>query len=182
MTGVWARGAVLSVALAISGVQAALAHGLPGSELRLSQMEGQLQIVVVLPVEDLAKAAPSLQGLVGLTSDQAIPADVAARVDAYFTAHLSVTQTSGGLPLSLVSASIGVGESHDVGTFGELRLVLSAPLIDGDVFPLTLAYDAVMHEVRNHRATVYWAEIGTTPRPMAAFGFQGTNSVLLERP
>ncbi|MGS0469176.1 hypothetical protein ACU8V3_20190 [Cobetia marina] len=36
---------------------------------------------------------------------------------------------------------------------------------------LLLKYDAVMHEVRNHRADVYWQTPDGDTRPLAGFGF-----------
>ncbi|TKD62067.1 hypothetical protein FBG13_11040 [Cobetia marina] len=36
---------------------------------------------------------------------------------------------------------------------------------------LLLKYDAVMHEVRNHRADVYWQTPDGATRPLAGFGF-----------
>lgn len=66
-----------------------------------------------------------------------------------------------------------------------LSLTADAPAT-AEALSLTLTYDAVMHEVRNHRATVFWASPDRRPVMVADFGFRPTNGaqqpILLVQP
>lgn len=86
--------------------------------------------------------------------------------------------------LTLTRATLEQGQNDHVGKY--VNLVVDFVATDSPAAALTLAYDAVMHEVRNHRATVYWRKADGPPEGLADFGFQGSgslaNPVRLSRP
>jgi hypothetical protein len=78
-------------------------------------------------------------------------------------------------------------ENAQVGTYKLLVLYFKTPLPASEVpSALTPTYDAVMHKVRNHRATVYWSKPDAAPQGIADFGFHSLNGtpqpVLLQIP
>ncbi len=178
------RVAILALSLFCSGITAVQAHALPGSVLTFSQDQESLTLSISLPVEDLALAAPSLAMLESWTPDQDMPlADIAA----YFEEHLVLRNASGNFALSLTQTALQTDANHNVGEYVLLVLQFTSDVpADGDIFPLSLTYDAVMHEIRNHRATVLWAEPGSSLQLLADFGFRTTGgsqqTVVLERP
>ena len=187
----WVPGRVILLALLLffftgkTGI--GFAHSLPGSTLTFSQTDGQIQLSITLPLEDLILASPVLKALEDTPSDQDVPAKCTELLSTYFTDHLILQHTTADLPLTLVRASVQTDRNEQAGAFKALIIQFNAPLPEsGNVFPLTLTYDAIMHEVRNHRATVYWAQPGTNLNRLAEFGFQTVDGklrpVLLRKP
>lgn len=181
------RAIALAFSLLAAGCGPVLAHSLPGSVLTLWQEEAQLDLSVILPLEELIVAAPEFRDLDGLPPGQDLFPENIERVAAYFADHLELRKDAADLPLTVMRATIGTDENSHVGTYKTLNVRFASPLPAPDAaLPLTLVYDAVMHEVRNHRASVYWGQPGTDSREVAEFGFQAADgtprSVLLPAP
>lgn len=160
------------------------AHALPGSVLTFWQQDAQLNLSVSLPLDELIVAAPPLGDLAELPVGRDLSEANAKRLAAYFQAHLHVRSGNDELPLTLTRATLEQGQNDHVGKY--VNLVVDFVATDSPAAALTLAYDAVMHEVRNHRATVYWRKADGPPEGLADFGFQGSgslaNPVRLSRP
>ncbi len=148
-------GAALPVCLA--------AHPLPGAVIVISVDPTRLSLTVSVPAADLAlaKVGRTAQSL----DESPIPRDIKQALATYFAGHLRLTvdgQTN--LTLTLNRTYLERATHEHLGAFTLLVLDFSAPLASGStVFPLTLTYDAVMHEIRNHRATVFWRNSGQEP-------------------
>lgn len=132
----------------------AVAHALPGSTIVAQIKEGTLDLTVQVARDDLVIAAPDLAWLEDLPHQEALAAPLHAAFGAYFSAHLHVMHEGEPLLLTLRDVSL-VTDHHDhVGQFLVVKSHWQAATPSpGD---LLLRYDAVMHEVRNHRATVIW--------------------------
>jgi hypothetical protein len=139
------------------------AHPLPGSTVTLLPEAGNLSVVVTLPLHELDLAMPGGTGL-DAPPDGPLPAAVAGRIGAYLDDHLSLMSGDIDLPLALDSASVADATDDHVGTYDRVTVTLSAPVAAGpDLFPLTLSFDAVMHEVRSHQTAVYLQTPGAAP-------------------
>ncbi|MEP3673829.1 hypothetical protein [Sulfitobacter sp.] len=174
------RGAILACFMWVSAVGAAFTHGLPGSVLTLSQTEGMLDLEVQIPLEELVIAGPALRVLEDVPRDQGVSEDQRDLLATYFRDHLALERGEGPLPLSLERASLRSVQHHDVGSYDLLVLDFTAVLSDPkqEIFPLTLFYDAVMHEVRSHKATVYWSEDDADPVGLARFLYRPTDGAM----
>ena len=179
-----ALGRTIAFALSIAILLGTLAqaHPLPGSTLTLSIEDEQLTLSITLPIEDLVIAAPQLHPLETQALGQDLPPEVLSTVTAYFDQHLSIEHPSSALPLTLTGATLQTAQTEEAGQFTTLILSLTTPVPEalfdpGALFPLHLTYDAVMHEVRNHRATVFWTAPGAAALPLANFGFQTLGGV-----
>lgn len=171
--GPFGRAVGLAMWLLIAGCSGAFAHALPGSTLVLWQEGDRLALTITLALEDLVVASPQFTDLEDVETGHELSAPQAARVAAYLEDHVDLRTPSTDLEPTLVNASLATGENAHVGRFTTLIATLVIPLPErGDPFPLTLVYDAVMHEVRNHRATVYWGSPGTPLEAIADFGFR----------
>ncbi|WP_341365951.1 hypothetical protein [Yoonia sp. BS5-3] len=182
-------GRVLALALLlfIGGMQSALAHALPGSVLFLSHDQGQMNVTILLPIEDLVIAAPALKALEDLDGGQDITPAQQTQIGAYFAAHLKLQTEDGVIALELIEATIKTAGNAEVGTYNELTIQLTGTsAADMPLFPMRLSYDAVMHEVRNHRATVYWKDPTGMVSGVAEFGYRRIGGkvqpVLITRP
>ncbi len=166
----WALVLVLFLELSRAGV--VFAHALPGSLLTFSQDEEGSTLTISLPLEDLALAHSAFAALQEAPLDKALPADRIERLAEYFADHVAIEHNTMDLPLTLESAVLRSARNEHVGRY--TLLVLSFPVgvsNVADAAPLTLTYDAVMHEVRNHRATVFWTSPDERPVMIADFGF-----------
>jgi len=173
------RAFVLALCLWIIGAVGAFAHALPGSVLTLSADQDILKLSITLPLEDLIIAAPEQQPIDDLPVGQALPSLVVARLQAYFAKHMKFDTPSAHVPLSLDYVRLQTGENDHVGQFKELVLEFSGPLPDSEsVFPILLAYNAVMHEIRNHRTLVLWTASDGATTALAEFGYQKADSGL----
>ncbi|MCF7746501.1 hypothetical protein GLP43_02770 [Sulfitobacter sp. M39] len=169
---IW-RSGLLALVVFIGSIGAVLAHALPGSVLLLRQQGSALQLTIQFPLDDLIIAAPELSALEELPSGQPLPQELAAALALYLGHHLAVTKASSPLALAMSDARIQF-TYHD--HLGHFALVISQWQMadDGDrSTPLILTYDAVMHEVRNHRAAVLWGEQNGELRPILEFGYLG---------
>jgi hypothetical protein len=152
------RLAVLAGALIASAV-CAFAHPLPGSTLTIAHQTASVQVTLTIPLPELIVARPSLKELGGVAKNTNLPAQPQLDLAAYLRQHMTVSPASQSpLELQLVTALVQDAQHEDAGHFGLLVVQMSAPLQpNASLFPATLTYDAVMHEVRNHRATVWFA-------------------------
>lgn len=179
---IW-RSCLLAFAVFVGCAGAVLAHALPGSVLLLRKQGSALQLTVQFPVEDLIIAAPDLHDLEALPPNQPLPQELAAALARYLERHLSVTKDAVPINLTMIDARIQ-STYHD--HLGHFALIVSQWQIT-DAWdrstPLLLTYDAVMHEVRNHRAMVQWIEHDGKSRPISEFGYLGAaDGTLLYRP
>lgn len=177
----------LAVCLQLLIVATVSAHALPGSVLTFSQEHDSLLLSMNMPLEDLIVASPGLEALQDIPADIDLPDADRASLENYFLQHLDLRSAETTYPLSLLSATLRTAQNEHVGDYTELALSWSThTLVAAQAFPLTLTYDAVMHEVRNHRATVLWQSPGRQPSMLANFGFKTTvgnqQTVLLTQP
>ncbi len=172
--GLIGRAALLALFVVSTNVGPALAHALPKTVLTFKQDDQQLRLTITLSVEDLVIAHSALAGLETTALDQGLSPQHLADLAAYFSDHLALHDGAAGLALTLESARILQDENEHVGTFRVLIMDWTGTLPDaaGD---LTLTYDAVMHEVRNHRAEVYWTDPDALPIGLVEFGYRRVN-------
>jgi len=165
----------------------AFGHSLPDSKLTFTKSEQQLNLSISFPLEDLLLASPDLSEINQVTVGSALSLQLQDQLESYIIAHLRLQQSNTDLPITFVSASVESAENEHVGLYKLLLSHLTLPgVVDGNVFPLTLSYDAVMHEIRNHRATVFWESSTSGKIVLAEFGFKRLNGkpkpVLLMKP
>lgn len=159
--------AFLTIAMGSLAAPALLAaHPLPGAVIVIKVGESQVNLSLSVPAADLAIAmteatAEDLDGA---------PVSVQTRsaLASYFAQHIAIaTAGQPGPALTLIDART-TRETHDhVGDYTVVILDFAAVVDRGrPVLPLTLTYDAVMHEVRNHQALVLWQTEGQEPIPV----------------
>ena len=169
----------LGASSALAQVQAGAQMAPPaaqGSTLTFWTESNRLKLRVRLPVKDLVVAAPSVDSL----NEAAAPYELSLlerlSVARYLISHLDLTKGRTRLSLTLEDAVLHVADK-DLGPLSLLDVELTASLPRGGrIFPLTLVYDAVMHEVRDHRATVYWQPQGMPAQQLAEFGYRTFNA------
>ncbi|PJE35847.1 hypothetical protein CVM52_15075 [Pseudooceanicola lipolyticus] len=165
------RSSLFALAFLVGSIGSVLAHALPGSVLLLRQQGATLQLTVQFPVEDLIIAAPELAALEKMAADQPLPQEFAAALTRYLGRHLSVTEDGVPLTLKMTDARLQAAYHDHLGHFALLVSQWQMTGVRRDATPLVLTYDAVMHEVRNHRATVQWIEQNGDLRPISEFGY-----------
>lgn len=179
--------AVISLGNGASGaggglIETAHAHALPGSVLTFEQQpQHTLHLTLQFPREDLLIAAPELAALGEQAPGQHLPQPLVDQLGDYLRHHLALSENHTPLTLQLAGARL---ESTYQPQLGDYVLVIT----EWNVKPekpepdsLLLKYDAVMHEVRNHRADVYWQTPDGATRPLAGFGFfHSTHGVRLD--
>jgi hypothetical protein len=145
------------------------AHPLPGSTVTLLPDGDSLTVILTLPLHELDLAMPGGTGLDAAPPDGPLPVAAADRIGAYLDDHLSLLADDGlDLALSLNSATVADATDDHAGTYDRVTVTFSAPVVPGgSVFPLTLGFDAVMHEVRSHQAAVYVQQPGAAPTGLA---------------
>ncbi|MDO6815974.1 hypothetical protein [Cobetia amphilecti] len=162
-------------ALGISGmgiIQSAHAHALPGSMLIFQQQpQHTLKLTLQFPREDLLIAAPQLATLGDAKPDAPLAQTLTDQLGDYLNQHLALSKDGDALPLTLTEAHLTSTYQPQLGDYvlviTEWNMKTEKPEPDS----LLLKYDAVMHEVRNHRADVYWQTPDGDTRPLAGFGF-----------
>lgn len=169
--------AVISIGHGASGaggglIETAHAHALPGSVLTFEQQpQHTLHLTLQFPREDLLIAAPELAALGEQAPGQPLPQPLVDQLGDYLSHHLALSADHTPLTLQLVGARL---ESTYQPQLGDYVLVITEWNVKTDKAEpdsLLLKYDAVMHEVRNHRADVYWQTPDGDTRPLAGFGF-----------
>lgn len=145
----------------------ALAHALPGTDMVITQQADALTIVIAVPVPEL---------LLAMQLPKDTPDVLATHGDAirtYFAAHLMVTDAGGQfLPVAMSGWAIVPVMQDDVGTFDVLQFTAITP--STTTTGLMLHYDAVMHRVANHYATLRQAQ-GTSLRYLGMIGYDHLN-------
>lgn len=138
----------------------AYGHSLPDSELTFSEAHGELHLELSFPLEDFTIALPALAHLMEVKTPALVTQQDAQQIQQYFTAHMRLEHKQQALTMSLKQAILQTDYHHDLGNYVTARLKfvapLTAPLDEYDERLLTLHYDAIMHEVRSHRANLYW--------------------------
>jgi hypothetical protein len=172
------RAVLLASQLAFGVGSAAQAHSLPAAVLVFSQAEQKLELSITLAVHDLEIAAPQFASFSDAPVPYDLPADSIILLAEYLGNHLLVQHEGTDLQLTVSNASLSVGSHEDVGTYKTLVIGLTSTVdSNADIFPLTIRYDAVMHEVRNHRAQVYWVEPNQEHVRLTEIGFQTTDGM-----
>lgn len=166
------RAVALVSALFICCINVAIAHALPSSVLVFSQINNQLTLSINVPLEELLVADVALSPLAELSENESIPADLENRVAAYFSNHLQLQNENTDLLLKFVNVSIQAAEKENVGVYKLLKLKFTATLNSTLRGSMMLKYDAVMHEVRTHKATIYWEERGSDAIFLMTFSFK----------
>jgi hypothetical protein len=183
-----ARIAAFAFSFLILSLGSAFAHSLPGSVLTFWRAGDHLLLSIRLPLEDLTIANTAMDVLESREKGVPLSATDMASLAAYLSEHLVLRlHDDSALTLNLTSVTLELDENEHVGAFTSLALELSAPVTASDqIFPMELTYDAVMHEVRNHRAAVYWGKPDNAPTYLTDFGFLALNGkqqpVLLQNP
>ncbi len=149
---------IVLASLALSSPLAA--HPLPGTEIVISVEPARLSLTLTVPYTDLALAMAN--GLPKSTGIAPLPAEVEQALATYFAQHMAVAVKGQPAPqLTLIRANPERATHEDIGAYTQLVLDFSAPLAaDRQAFPLTLTYDAVIHEIRNQSATVFLQSTG----------------------
>lgn len=177
------RTIVFALWLLLGWTGAALAHALPGSVVILSSDEAALRVQITLALDDLVLAFPEASSLELLPISEP---DLAG-LERYLATHLLLEKDQVPIALKLDDVRLQAAENEHVGAFVQVAFDLSGPVPAGaDPFPLILTYDVVMHEVRNHRASVYWQTPDGALQGLADFGYRPIDGqpqpVELQRP
>ncbi|MEG3754418.1 hypothetical protein [Psychromonas arctica] len=149
------------------------AHALPGSVITLSEQQyGALKVEISFPLEDLIIAAPELEVLAKVDVEQKIPPKLLKQLSQYLQAHMFMLSGTEKLKLLPQQAEIDVVYNQHLGHFRSLAVELLAEKVPQEPpFSLSLSYDVIMHEIRNHRAEVYWKK-GNKTIKLSNFGFK----------
>ena len=173
------RVGLLALCVLVSGPGAVLAHALPGSVLLLQPQEAGLQLTIQFPLEDLLIAAPELAALEEATSEGPLRLETAELFNQYTQRHLSLTEDDTTLPLTLAEVRLQSTYHEHLGHFMLVISQWDVANVTSEPSSLVLNYDAVMHEVRNHRATVQWLAQDGALRQVAEFGLSRTEDGIL---
>ncbi len=163
----------------------AFAHALPDSVVTLARVEDQLSVTISLPLEDLLIAEPTLADLENAPVAEELSVLSMPDLVSYLGAHIALHHGEIRLPLSLRSAALRWDKNDHVGEFKVLTVQMTSPWQDPEG-AMALLYDIVMHEIRNHRAQVFWETSDDTRALLADFGYKAidgaTQPVLIRLP
>jgi hypothetical protein len=176
---IW-RALLLALFALAGGAGGALAHALPGSVLALKQEGAELRLTIQFPLEDLLIAAPDLVALQEAQPDGPLPPELMEGLGGYLERQLSFSEGGAALPLKLSDARLQPAFDDHLGYFMLVVSQWEVAVPTNGVNSLLLKYDAVMHEVRNSRATVQWNAPDGTARPIAEFGFYDADGIPLD--
>ncbi|WP_405282019.1 hypothetical protein [Cobetia sp. Ld8] len=176
------RAALLTLAVMIGGatlggngmgiIQSAHAHALRGSTLIFQpQPQHTLKLTLQFPREDLLIAAPELAALGDAKPDAPLPQALTDQLGDYLSRHLALSKDGDTLPLTLTEAHLTSTYQPQLGDYLLVVTQWDVKTEEAEPDSLLLKYDAVMHEVRNHRAEVEWQTPEGDTRLMADFGF-----------
>ncbi|BBO55094.1 hypothetical protein ACFO0O_04725 [Cobetia amphilecti] len=181
------RAALLTLAVMIGGIatgisgmgvsgmgiiQSAHAHALPGSTLIFQQQpQHTLKLTLQFPREDLLIAAPQLAALGDAKPDAPLAQTLTDQLSDYLNQHLALSKDGDALPLTLTEAHLTSTYQPQLGDYLLVVTQWNVKTEQADLDSLLLKYDAVMHEVRNHRAEVEWQTPAGDTRLLADFGF-----------
>ncbi len=127
----------------------AAAHPLPDSKLVFSTDDGMLRIEIEVPAVELRHAMPKLDA-----ADVISIAEQHEQIAAYFRSHLKLVFVKGD-SAALEVAAITLAEATDdhAGQYTAIKVDVIAELSSRQ---FTLQYDAILHQVPNHAALVFW--------------------------
>jgi hypothetical protein len=164
---------VVACGLAILAALPATAHPLPSTIVTYRVDANSLDVTLTIPLHELALALPAVKALGETPAEAAVTGDLLPQLADYFAGHMAlVAADHSALVLGMTDARIGGAEHEDIGHYALLVVDLSAPIKPSQqVFPTTLTYDAVMHEVRNHRAEVFSQSLGKDPKAVGGIRF-----------
>ncbi|MDN2655681.1 hypothetical protein OW493_04410 [Cobetia sp. 14N.309.X.WAT.E.A4] len=169
--------AVISLGNGASGaggglIETAHAHALPGSVLTFEQQpQHTLHLTLQFPREDLLIAAPELAALGDAKPGAPLAQALTDQLGDYLNQHLALSKDGDALPLTLTEAHLASTYQPQLGDYVLVITEWNVTTEKAEPDSLLLKYDAVMHEVRNHRADVYWQTFDGETRPLAGFGF-----------
>lgn len=165
------------------------AHALPGSALTFSQDTSGIKLSVSFALEDFVIAAPKFEELQNLSAEQNLSKKQLKLLKAYYDEHLQLKRHSKVLKYILDKAKLQLTYRSDVGEYIALLSEFSVVVDESEsLFPMWLKYDGVMHQVRTHKADVYWSESSENEGPlhMASFWYKSqkghSHGVLLSAP
>lgn len=159
-------------------IEPVFAHALPGTTLIFSRSANQLNLSIAVPVEELVIAENTLAAVSEFSPNAFLPVALRSQIESYFINHISLQKNGLKLALDFSTITIDTASHEDVGTYNLLKLKLTSELPNGEIWPLILRYDAIMHEVRTHRASVYWSDDTQNPQQLSEllkFGFNRVN-------
>lgn len=163
----------LAISVFAATSHTAYAHSLPGSVLTFSQQGTSLNLTVTFPLEDLAIAQEYFHSLEKMPSDTLLSEQDKEYLYVYFQQHLEVEKDAKMLPYRLTNTELKSAYHHDLGNYvlvvSHLVFTLDS---DDTALPLILGYDAVMHEVRSHRANIYWQTTDGDRQKLSNFQFK----------
>jgi hypothetical protein len=146
----------------VTGPMATLAHPLPDSTLTLTPEAGRLEMTLTIPVSELILAQPTLAELAELPDKAMLPTALQKNLTTYLQQHMALTTDSHpAADVQVTSASVSDAKNENVDHYDLLTVKMVAPSIE--IQKLSLTYDAVLHEVRNHRLSVWLAQEGKDP-------------------
>jgi hypothetical protein len=148
----WVLSLLISLVGAYLQPSDALAHPYPNSVISVDVGEKQLALHIRIPAPDL---------LLVLTGDAhkdptVYAAENLSSLKTYMDAHLAVIDSNGQtLSQQILAAMVRDASDPDVGVYAAFRFDVSVPVPAGvDTRNLSLAYDAVIHQIPNHYALV----------------------------
>ncbi|MBZ2160514.1 hypothetical protein [Alteromonas stellipolaris] len=148
---------LFAIFIMASSIGSAFAHALPGSVLVFSENEDQLHVTITFSLDDLVIVEPEFERLADAEIGTSLTEEELTALRRYIEPHIALSQTSNPLPIEFINATIAEASNEHVGKFSQVKLQMVANTIKPtDTLPITLTYDALMHEIRSHRATVYW--------------------------
>ncbi|WP_460754637.1 hypothetical protein [Marinomonas epiphytica] len=161
----------------------AFAHSLPGSVLTFSQQGTSLKLTVKFPLEDLAIAEEYFHSLEKNPSTGPLSKQDQEYLFTYFQQHLEIQKDSKTLPYSLIDAELKSAYHHDLGNYVLVVSHLTFSLDSANAaLPLVLDYEAIMHEVRSHRANVYWQRVDGALEKLSSFRFKRVEGKVVTYP
>jgi hypothetical protein len=154
------------------------AHALPGSKLIFSeQQDNTINVKLSFALEDLLIAAPALSSLAYIHAGKLLQGNILNKLNTYLLSQMALKSHAKALPFTLHHSEINLMYNAHVGSFRSVLVEFSAPRYNqGELFPLKLQYDVIMHEVRNHRAVVYWQKNNDSLVKLANFSYKKPTS------
>lgn len=158
-------------------VSSAYAHSLPGSILDFSKKGTDLvKLTANFPLEELVIAAPELQELKHISQGKKISGASLDDLQDYIQKHIFLVDGNEKLLFKLNLAKLERAYNAHVGDYTLVVIELALPLPEqSSSLPLMLNYDIIMHEVRNHRAEVYWNDSANGRTKVVNFGYKVVN-------
>lgn len=131
-----------------------------------------LAVTMSFSLDDLLISAPALKKLAKYGRGQALKPEDAQRLQGYLAEHFQLQQDQQPLVANMTFAGIAEGYNSHVGAYSLVKVNYDVELYrDGEVFPLRLGYDAILHEIRSHRVNVLWQQAADNTKSLIHFGY-----------